>query len=226
MSTITPAITLEVVPSNPGYTPPSYFFPMDLGTYLLATVKGTQRRSSIEKLIAEGNVLDVEDWLAHSSLDNDTRVLIGKFHPVFMGGEYLPDLNEGEVEIARIELASTTADAISIRATKHNSRIYYSVQDEYSTEFKVKPEWSKTPLTCSQIINLIETATDTKYGERSLGLRSLDDLYRKHGVDLDTCRSFVRITSAFYPELETCYEQAIEDWYQCCSEELLADEKQ
>ena len=126
-------ITSEVVPSNPGYTPPSYFFPMDLGTYLLATVKGTQRRSSIEKLIAEGNVLDVEDWLAHSSLDNDTRVLIGKFHPVFMGGEYLPDLNEGEVEIARIELASTTADAISIRATKHNSRIYYSVQEADST---------------------------------------------------------------------------------------------
>ena len=218
-------ITSKVVPSNPDYTPPSYFFPMGLGTYLLATVKGTQRRSSIEKLIAEGNVLHVEDWLAHSSLDNDTRELIGRFHPVFMGGEYLPDLNEGGVEIARIELASTTADVISVRATKHKSRIYYSVQDEYSTEFKVKPGWSKAPLTCSQIINLIETTTDTKYGEQSLGLRSLDELYRLHGAGLDTCRSFVRITSAFYSELETCYEQAIEEWYQYCLKELLVDEK-
>ena len=74
-------ITSEVVPSNPSYTPPSYFFPMGLGTYLLATVKGTQRRSSIEKLIEEGSVLDVEDWLAHSSLDDRTRELIGRFHP-------------------------------------------------------------------------------------------------------------------------------------------------
>ena len=115
---------------------------------------------------------------------------------------------------------------ISVRATKHKSRIYYSVQDEYSTEFKVNPKWSKTPLTCSQIINLIETTTDTKYGEQSLGLRSLDELYRLHGGGLDTCRSFVRITSAFYSELETCYEQAIEEWYQCCLEELLVDEKQ
>ena len=115
---------------------------------------------------------------------------------------------------------------ISVRATKHKSRIYYSVQDEYSTEFKVKPKWSKAPLTCSQIINLIETTTDTKYGEQSLGLRSLDELYRLHGAGLDTCRSFVRITSAFYSELETCYEQAIEEWYQCCLKELLVDEKQ
>jgi hypothetical protein len=35
-----------------------------------------------------------------------------------MGGEYLPDYEEGDVEIARIELESTTADVISIRVKK------------------------------------------------------------------------------------------------------------
>jgi len=35
-----------------------------------------------------------------------------------MGGEYLPAYGKGEAEIARIELASVTSDAISVRATK------------------------------------------------------------------------------------------------------------
>ena len=217
-------ITSEVVPSNPSYTPPSYFFPMGLGTYLLATVKGTQRRSSIEKLIEEGSVLDVEDWLAHSSLDDRTRELIGRFHPDFMGGEYLPDLKLGEIEIARIELASTTADVISIRAIKRKSRIYYSVQDEYSTKFKFKPRWSNKPITLSQVINLIETASNDEWGSRALSpLFLLEYNYLRYGADLDTSRSFVRITSAFYPELESYYEQVIEEWYQIWSNKHLID---
>lgn len=39
-----------------------------------------------------------------------------KFHPSFVGGEYLPDYKANEVQIARIELQSTTTDVISIRA--------------------------------------------------------------------------------------------------------------
>jgi len=42
-------------------------------------------------------------------------------HPSFMGGEYLPDYRRDEIEIARIELESTTSDVISVRA---RPRIY------------------------------------------------------------------------------------------------------
>lgn len=38
--------------------------------------------------------------------------------PSWMGGEYLPDSEPGEVEIARIVLQSTTMDVFSIRARR------------------------------------------------------------------------------------------------------------
>jgi hypothetical protein len=44
-----------------------------------------------------------------------------------MGSEYLPDYAEGEVEIARIELESTTAGVISVRAKKDDERVAYSI---------------------------------------------------------------------------------------------------
>ncbi len=212
-------------PLDLNYAPQSYFFPMGLDKYLLATVKGTQRRNEVERLIAEGRILDIEDWLAHSALDGSTRELIGSFHPKFMGGEYLPNLGTGEVEIARIELASVTSDVISIRAKQRSGRIYYSIQDEYETNFKIKPAWSKQPLTLNQIIGLIETATDKDYGEQSLGLRALDDGYHQFDFNLETCRTFTRVTSAFYLELEVYYSQAIEAWYQQCVCELEVDEE-
>ena len=47
-----------------------------------------------------------------------------------MGGEYLPPLRKGEVEIARISLESTTDDQISIRARRGRERIRCRVVDE------------------------------------------------------------------------------------------------
>jgi hypothetical protein len=40
-----------------------------------------------------------------------------------MGGEYLPNYGRQEVEIARIALASTASDVISLRARPSGSRI-------------------------------------------------------------------------------------------------------
>lgn len=202
------------------YRPKSYFFPMGANKFLLATVKGTERRRDVERLIKEGREREVLDWLAHSALDNDTRSLIGSIHPKFMGGEYLPDLDELEVEVARIELASVTSDVFSIRARKYKGRIYYRAVDEYKTIFKLTPSWSKNPLSLKQLIKLIETAADPEYGEHTLGLRFLDESYRLYDFELEECRSFMRVTSAFYPDLEPYYHQTIEAWYQQCRSEL------
>ncbi len=61
------------VPINPIFTsidfdhrPRSYFFPMSAAKYLLATIKGTQRRREIEQLIESGNEREIQDWMAHS----------------------------------------------------------------------------------------------------------------------------------------------------------------
>ncbi len=220
------------VPINPiftsidfDYRPRSYFFPMSAAKYLLATIKGTQRRREIEQLIESGNEREIQDWMAHSTLDQKTRQIIGSYHPMFMGGEYLPDLEAGEVEIARLELASVTADVISVRAHRSGDRIYYRVFDEYeNNSYKVTPWWSKQPLTLQQLVGLIETTTDKKDAELSCGLRFLDESYRQFDFELETCRTFLRVTSAFYPALESYYDLAIEDWYQQCWSELEHDE--
>jgi hypothetical protein len=51
-----------------------------------------------------------------------------------MGGEYLTNQDEGEVEIARIEIASTTADVTSVYARRDGTKIHYRVVDEYRGE--------------------------------------------------------------------------------------------
>jgi hypothetical protein len=48
-----------------------------------------------------------------------------------MGGEYLPDRRDTEVEIARINIDSTTSDVTSVYARPGKDRINYRVVDEY-----------------------------------------------------------------------------------------------
>jgi hypothetical protein len=68
----------------------------------------------------------LSDDLLREALDDDTRRSLDRIHPSFMGGEYLPDYGRDEVEIARIELESTTSDVISVRARPRGRRIEYA----------------------------------------------------------------------------------------------------
>jgi len=52
-------------------------------------------------------------------------------HPMFMGGNYFPEMEDGEVEIARIEIASTTSDVRSLFAKMADGQIHFRVVDEY-----------------------------------------------------------------------------------------------
>ena len=54
---------------------------------------------------------------------------------MFMGGEYLPPVKKGEVEIARISLESVSGDQISVRARRSGGRISYSIVDEYGNYY-------------------------------------------------------------------------------------------
>ena len=78
----------------------------------------------------------------------------------------------------------------------------------------------KQPLSLQRLIRLIETTTDKEYGEKTCGLRFLDEGYREFGFELETQRTFLHVTSVFYPTLESYYDLAIEDWYQQCWNEL------
>ena len=86
-----------------GYRPQSYFWPITHDTHVITAIKGERRRSAL-----------------------------GRLHPSFMGGEYLPDRRDTEVEIARINIDSTTSDVTSVYAKAGKDRIRYRVVDEYN----------------------------------------------------------------------------------------------
>jgi hypothetical protein len=114
------------------FRPASYFWPLGLETHLLASVKGAGRKTALAALIDAGRVDEVPEFLAKSSLSDEERRAIGRLHPSLMGGEYLPDLDGAEIEIARISIRSTTGDVTSVYARRGEGCIHYRVVDEYA----------------------------------------------------------------------------------------------
>jgi hypothetical protein len=60
--------------------------------------------------------------------------------------------NHQEVEIARVELESTTADVISLRVRPAGSRIKYRLADEYETEFRLPRRISRIAFSLRELI--------------------------------------------------------------------------
>ncbi len=110
-----------------GFRPHSYFWPLGIEKDLLARVKGTERKAALQALISANGVDEIPAFLAESSLSDEERQVFGRIHPMCMGGEYLPDLNEDEIEIARISIQSTTGDVTSVYARRKEQGIRYRV---------------------------------------------------------------------------------------------------
>ena len=141
------------------FRPATYWFETNGDYDALTRIKGTYRRRRAKEILEEGGQLpppDEEDSFFGESLSDSDREQMGRIHPALMGGEYLPDLEEDAAEIVRVELESTLADVISIRATQAGQRIRYSIVEEYGIEFELSPKSSKDPLTMRQLIRLID----------------------------------------------------------------------
>jgi len=201
--------------------PASYW--IDPVQMLLANIKGECRRQGILRKIRVGNIDAIPESLIVESLSKEARRLVGRIHPAFMGGEYLPDARDGEVEIARVSLRSTTADVISIRARRNKDRIRYRIVDEYASVIRCRPKTSKEPLTLGELIALIDSA---EFGsEDSWGLTRVfrdnnlrypqtpDELSQRARQLVD----FVTVTSVFYPQLEDWYLEEAQEWLQECT---------
>jgi uncharacterized protein len=88
-------------------------------------------RLHVQRMIDEGRLDEIPEFLQRSSLTETERTILGRIHPAFMGGEYLPSMEKNEVEIAGIEISSTTSDVTSVFARRAGERIRYRVVDEY-----------------------------------------------------------------------------------------------
>lgn len=191
----------------------------------LRNVKGRNRREMIRDFHAEGNLEALRDELLSDTLDEKVRDSIGRIHPSFMGGEYLPNYARREVEIARIELRSTTSDVISIRARPRGKRIEYLVCDEYASEFKLPQKTSSHPFSLLELICFLDTVEQFK-GEASWNrfgfVLSYNQCNLDCGAELETLEDFTRVSSDFYSDLGLHYASSIAEWYDARAAELPA----
>jgi hypothetical protein len=190
-----------------GFRPKSYFWPLGLETHLLSRIKGAERKAALTSLIDSGRLEEIPKFLAQSTLSDDERKTLGRIHPAFMGGEYLPDLLHNEVMIARITIASTTQDVTCVYARRGKNRIRYRVVDEYGGDTLSGPRerTSTRPLTLGQLVDFFDGAWSVyDVLAMNFGRRGYDEAQMQRFV--------VEVGSRFYPELGRLYRSRIRAW--------------
>ncbi len=200
--------------ADPDYRPESYWGEEAIH----ANIKGEWRRCAIRDAVQSASVDEVPPFIFSDALPDPLRQTVGRIHPTFMGGEYLPDYFEGEVEIARVSIKSTTGDVFSVRARRKSDRIDYRMVDEYETTYAVAPRVSREPITLAELIMLIERVGRDDC-ERGGGVgEGYTDSHRNGNLYPDTAERcmqllrFVTVDSEFYPDLAECFEASAERW--------------
>ena len=198
-------------PIDYSYRPASYWTTESLNQ-LVTNIKGAERKKEALRLIKEGRLDEATEFILADSISAEDRDRLGKIHPTLMGGEYLPDYNPGEVEIARVTLDSTTQDVMSIRAYPKKGGIGYRVEDEYQSTFEIEPEFSKRPLTLRQLVRLIDTGKSHQFGPIGLGIIQIH--FDCTDEPVEAFADFMDFSSEFYPALSTHYWFATQRWVQ------------
>ena len=182
----------------------------------IRNVKGRNRREMIQEFYNEGKLEVLCDDLLSDTLDEDVRRSLGLIHSSFMGGEYLPNYGRREVEIARIELESTTNDVISIRVRPSGERIKYTVCDEYGSEFKLPQRTSSRPFSLRKLVwfldNVEHCESDPSWNRFGFVL-SYNQCNLDCGTPIEELENFTRVTSDFYPDFGLHYAQTIAEWH-------------
>ena len=194
------------------FRPVSCFAPKPDLQNLLATVKGTARRASIERLADWGRLDEASRKIRKESLDEPTRKAFGRAHPALMGGEYLPDRRAGEIEIARVELASVMSDVLSVRARPVGERIEYRVVDEHESGYTCRPRSSRLALTLDELVKMMDGCCE----RGGLVISNLELNAITGGTHPDELRGFVTVRSAFYSELGDWCALVTDAWLDAC----------
>jgi len=191
----------EVQGIDLAFRPESYFVALDSHVALPSSILGKARRDLVRKMMADGR--PIPHGLDVPVLDPELREAWGRMHPMNMGGEYLEPPRENEVEIARVSLASTTGDQISVRARRSATKISYSIVDEYpdqGTVYDLHPRTSQAPLTMRDLVAMLDGATDQGGVVMSCVLAQVE-----LGDDASDYEGFVSVESDFYPDLGRYY---------------------
>ena len=184
------------------YRPDAYFRPQKLERYLLSRVKGAVLRKKLQALFDAGRHAEVRSLLSAEGISAADRKALESFHPMFMGGNYLPDTEDGEVEIARISIKSTTYDVTCVYARPDGGALHYRVVDEYGGETLQGTTEARTdkPMTLGEFADFFLAAWPL-----------LDVLEMNFEDDLDGSLDFFTAESEFYPDFDSlCRQRVIE----------------
>jgi len=182
------------------FRPRTYFRPEKLEKYLLSKVKGAVLRKKLQALFEAGQHEEVRELLGDAAFSVADRKVLESVHPMFMGGNYLPDTDDGEVEIARISIQSTTFDVTSVYAKPADGAIHYSVIDEYGGATLQGPSEATTtaPMTLGEFAKFFLTAWPL-----------IDLLEMNFEDDVDGALGFFSADSDFYPEFDRLCRQRV-----------------
>ena len=194
------------------FRPKSYWDEDNVLQALLRDVKGAERRKMIKAYYEGGNFQELEESFTKASLSDEERYRLASIHPMFMGGEYLPDCNSNETEIARVTLRSTMQDVISIRAKGEDGELHYSVADEYDDhEFSLWTDSSLKPFTLKELIEFLDKSSQGLGYPGGLSL-SYNNSNADSGLDRESLEDFTTISSEIYSQLEEHYDRVFADW--------------
>lgn len=188
------------------FRPSAKLFPL-----LLSRVKGTVRRKELMQAMEEERLEDLPEQLLQSALSPEQRSASAARNPALMGGEYLPDFLKDEVEVARIELASTTGDVVSIRMRPTKKGLVYRAVDEYmpsrasgeddededgdfddddgDSMVNAKPLVSQVPLSLAELGEFVVEAAKVE-----------DMVLMNEFYTVDEALEFISGSSVYYPE--------------------------
>ena len=136
--------------------------------------------------------------------------------PLGLVGEFTPRLEENEVEILCIRLASAMGEVISVRARRFDPpTIAYQVVDEYDDEYEPGIGLSEEPLTGYEVIELLRGIPSTTedfphfhhFFEQMASFRMPD--FHESPERVAAGQGFVSLQSDFYPDLNP----ALAKWY-------------
>jgi hypothetical protein len=208
-------------------------------------IKGQWRREVIDAALAEGNVEAVPREMFAVSIgkgpggrsagtsrltgklgafadilngrpSDDPREQAGAVHPGALGGEYLPDTRDREVEIARIISNNISRDVISLRATPLKSKIRYSIVDEYGWEYHHHIRYFWRPLSFEQLILQINRSWCMENEDLPPGLATgFSDFNYSWGAAPQSLVGFSRVQSAFYPGAAGWFKDQWDVWLDC-----------
>ena len=197
-------IHIDVKGVDLSFRPSSRLFPLTAEKLLLSRVKGTQRRESLTAAIEQDRLSGLNPFFTQTSLSAEDRRARAAIHPSFMGGEYLPDFEEGELEMARLSLRSVTADVISIRLRRTEDGFVYRIVDEYMDQDPNGLLDEPTTIIVDQPLTMKD------FGAFVVQVSRMDHWCGPESHETEEeAQDFVVATSEFYPEFGDYIAEAI-----------------